>query len=126
MRLKVVCSLVHSGAECGETVLLSHGFVILHEQHVCVVVRNESREQLVLPLILLSGKDVHGELHNSIAACGVSVGSEQFALVDELHAAAFLRHGVDAAETNLADVYSVLLACLACAHCHAVVMCEDA
>ena len=48
MRLKVVCSLVHSGAECGETVLLSHGFVILHEQHVCVVVRNESREQLVL------------------------------------------------------------------------------
>lgn len=84
--------------------------------------RHERRRELVLAVVFLSRQYVHGELHHFVAACGVGVRGEECAVVHEFHAAALLRHGVDAAELDMLEVESVLLGGAACAYRHAVVM----
>ena len=61
--------LMHSLKASG----LRHHFLVLHEHLLHIILCHQRRFQIIILLIWLSLKDIHGELHHKVATCGIEI-----------------------------------------------------
>ena len=105
---------------------LAHDFLILHEQHIGIVARDEGRHQLHLLFVGLAVKNVYGELQQLVATGGIDIGGVENGVAHQLYAPVLTSQTVDAAEHRQGGLLATLLdKSPAHAHGHAVVLAKD-
>ena len=104
-----------------------HHLLGLHQQHLSILPCDQCRLQPGFLRVRLAVEDVHRQLQQLVAMCGIDVGSRQYGVAHQLDAPTLAGQSVDAAVADK-PVLAHLLPFrqrLAGAHRHAVVLCED-